>query len=677
MTTTTEPAVAALAAWHFDEGDGAIAHDAGALAKDGTVNGATWSRQGRIGPALQFDGVDDYVDVVPGDELYPPEVTVGAWVWLAQDPAGPGTVLLNGTGEGVTWSYYFQILEDARVQFSVFPNSIVRVDSTHPLEVERWYHIAGTYEAATGETRLYIDGAPDASASGSGNLKHIHANQRLTIGANYYMTELRNAFAGIIDEVAIHDRPLTADEVAAWYAAAPAPPAAPPPDLLAQWRFDDPAAESAIDSSGRDHHAAIHGAVPVAGQVGQARWFDGADDYLEAAYAADLYPSDAVTVEAWVKPDSIGQQRSILMAGRAEGVTWSYYLLLADTGVARFGVFASQIAYVAGSTVLTPGTWHHVAGTYDAAAGKVSIYVDGALEGTKAAGGALRQVGSPLTIGANFYMSELRNPFAGAIDEVAVFGRALAEAEILEHAQALPGAPPEIVELFVPDIPLRAGTTVAAVAMFVDPDSAGGLTAEWSWGDGSTAAGDVSFAGGIGTVIGTHAYHDAGLHAVTLTLFDERGASHRADAAVRVFDPAAGYVTARGDCGFEGFDAEVSCEVRYVPEQLLRPAGSFAITRDGEDGFRFEADGFDYLLVDGPSARFAGTGFVTGVSPGPCRFLVAAHDGQHPEGGGADLVRIKLWRDGGEVVLDNQPRSPDDAEPTQELKPIGIKVRRV
>jgi len=47
-----------LAYWNFDEGSGSIAHDSSGHDYDGTIYGATWTTG-----ALDFDGVDDYVDL--------------------------------------------------------------------------------------------------------------------------------------------------------------------------------------------------------------------------------------------------------------------------------------------------------------------------------------------------------------------------------------------------------------------------------------------------------------------------------------------------------------------------------------------------------------------------------------------------------------------------------------
>jgi hypothetical protein len=68
--------------------------------------------------------------------------------------------------------------------------------------------------------------------------------------------------------------------------------------------------------------------------------------------------------------------------------------------------------------------WTHIAATYDAS--KLTLYVDGVVSSTVPDNGALRQSDSPLRLGGNIWGEW----FAGAIDEVRVYNRALSPAEV-------------------------------------------------------------------------------------------------------------------------------------------------------------------------------------------------------------------------------------------------------
>ena len=68
--------------WHFSEGGGTRTYDKTAFDNDGTLyGGAAWTTDARFGYALDFDGVDDYVEV--GDNGSVPlsgAMTVEAWI---------------------------------------------------------------------------------------------------------------------------------------------------------------------------------------------------------------------------------------------------------------------------------------------------------------------------------------------------------------------------------------------------------------------------------------------------------------------------------------------------------------------------------------------------------------------------------------------------------------------
>ena len=76
--------------WRLDEGTGTMAYDSSGMGNNGTLRGGPKWVAGVAGQALQFDGVDDFVEV-PDDQslrVYN-EVTVMAWI-NAERHEGPG-----------------------------------------------------------------------------------------------------------------------------------------------------------------------------------------------------------------------------------------------------------------------------------------------------------------------------------------------------------------------------------------------------------------------------------------------------------------------------------------------------------------------------------------------------------------------------------------------------------
>ncbi len=98
---------------------------------------------------------------------------------------------------------------------------------------------------------------------------------------------------------------------------------------IGQWRFDEGSGTTAVDSSGSGHDGTlVGGPVWTTGRLGQGLSFDGVDDRVDVAHAADLdaYP---LSVAAWFKTSSGSGVRGIVgkyVAGSYNG----YNLFLND-----------------------------------------------------------------------------------------------------------------------------------------------------------------------------------------------------------------------------------------------------------------------------------------------------------------------------------------------------------
>jgi hypothetical protein len=137
--------------WNLDENSGTTAHDS-LLNNDGTIYGATWTT-GKIGSALSYDGVDDYVSVasVSGLSGNTPH-SIEAWVKVNSLPSNRAWILLLGN-EGVG-SHHWLINSQGGTQFGVWGGG-----QTQPtLPVGQWTHIAITFDGTT--LKSYVNGEP-------------------------------------------------------------------------------------------------------------------------------------------------------------------------------------------------------------------------------------------------------------------------------------------------------------------------------------------------------------------------------------------------------------------------------------------------------------------------------------------------------------------------------------
>ncbi len=153
--------------------------------------------------------------------------------------------------------------------------------------------------------------------------------------------------------------------------------------------------------------------------------FDGSNDHVLVPDSASLDLKNAITVEAWIRPESISstkQQNRVV----SKGIEWELTISTGDTGT-RYGT-SGDVQWRAviggvdrriGGGRLTPGTWHHIAGTYDGHT--FALYVDGELVAQASRSGAIAANNLPLCIGDHPTLSRC---FDGDIDEVRIWNYA-------------------------------------------------------------------------------------------------------------------------------------------------------------------------------------------------------------------------------------------------------------
>ena len=196
--------------WRFDEETGSAAKDSSPYGNHGTIYGATWT-DGKFGKALSFDGVDDYVDCGNDESLdITDEITIAVWV-------KPFSVSISNAGiVAKPWNdQYGLVLNQDRFQFAYYlaDGSGGTLNSITTATTDKWYHVAVTITSEHLAT-LYINGAYDNSKNLGQNLKSHPAAVNIgwdgESGARY--------FNGLIDEVRIYNRALSAEEIRIHYA---------------------------------------------------------------------------------------------------------------------------------------------------------------------------------------------------------------------------------------------------------------------------------------------------------------------------------------------------------------------------------------------------------------------------------------------------------------------------
>jgi glucose/arabinose dehydrogenase len=219
----------------------------------------------------------------------------------------------------------------------------------------------------------------------------------------------------------------------ATFTAAPAPSS-----LVAAYSFDAGSGSTLADVSGRGHTGAISGAVwSTAGRNGGALSFDGVNDMVTVTDTPALDLTSAMTLEAWVRPTSANGWRTVALKEQPGNLVYALYgNHNGQRPSANLWLGAAEVE-ARGAGRLTTGVWTHLAATYDGAA--IRVYVNGALSGSTSTSGAIAVSSGAFRIGGNAVWSEF---FAGLIDDLRLYNRALSATEIQADMATPVGPPP-------------------------------------------------------------------------------------------------------------------------------------------------------------------------------------------------------------------------------------------
>ncbi len=242
------------------------------------------------------------------------------------------------------------------------------------------------------------------------------------------------------------------------------------PGLVAAYNFNESSGTSVVDSSGNNLTGAITGATRVTGgRVGGALSFNGTSNMVTVNSAAPLNLTTGMTLEAWVNPTSLGTAwRNVIIKERPNGETYNLYANTDTSGPVAYTALASSPAaptWASTTTKLTANTWTHLAVSYDSTT--LRLYVNGVQAGTRVQTGAMVTSTGALRIGGNSIWGEY---FAGLIDEVRVYNRALTATEIQTDMVTPVGAPPSdstppVLSNGQPSTALPAGTTQTTLSL--------------------------------------------------------------------------------------------------------------------------------------------------------------------------------------------------------------------
>src|SRR5215467_961645 len=212
------------AAWSFNEVTGPVARDSVSGTED-TIGGLFKRVVGVSGGGLQFDG--ETTVITRGYKGVPQTtagLTVDAWVAVNTYPWNWVPIVEHRREEQAGYSFGIDCFGHFGLKVAVNGQWWSLVSSSE-LPLKKWAHIAGSYDPAKGMA-IYLDGKPVGQFSLQGSLSPAD-REDLVIGRTrnpilpaqwiHPKIPIRYSFDGILDEIRIYARSLSAEEIAKAY----------------------------------------------------------------------------------------------------------------------------------------------------------------------------------------------------------------------------------------------------------------------------------------------------------------------------------------------------------------------------------------------------------------------------------------------------------------------------
>lgn len=196
--------------WHFDEGTSTVAYDASGNGNNGTLtNGPTWQSgtNCKMGECLNFS--NSYISVPNVTQLQPQKISISLWVKFN---SFADTWELSNNRNPFDYNYGYMIREDTpsnTVGFFIGYGTSNASIWSGIITTGVWYHLVGTYDGSV--LRFYING----NQIGSGVTVNQSIDYTGVLNTLYLGQRSDNALRlnGLMDEIRIYDRALSAQEV--------------------------------------------------------------------------------------------------------------------------------------------------------------------------------------------------------------------------------------------------------------------------------------------------------------------------------------------------------------------------------------------------------------------------------------------------------------------------------
>jgi hypothetical protein len=414
---------------------------------NGSAVGSIASSAGLVGRAFDFNG-SSYFDIPDALNLdLTNALTIEAWINPRVVTGSYHTILSKFSGVGDQRSYVLAIDPAGNMIFNGTSDgnlSGVIVTGTNTIPVNQWTHVAATYDG--GFIRIYVNG--NLQISSPWNLGIFAGSSVASIGATESFGTRTSFFDGLIDELSLYRRALSANEIQSIYAAGsagkcdstnPPPPLCTtvPAGVVAWWKGETGANDSAGTNTG-----SVSGDVSFAtSKVSQGFVFGGSTGSVIAPASSQLNvgPGDGLTIECWINPADIAGPQPLVEWFQGSGPPWGVHFWISEAGsgtgpgclyVNLPDLGGGEHKFSSAANIVTTNQWQHVAMTYDRASGVARLIYNGSVVAQQNLGSYVPQTTYPVYLGYRPNGTFQGARYKGGLDEVTIYNRALTTLEI-------------------------------------------------------------------------------------------------------------------------------------------------------------------------------------------------------------------------------------------------------
>ena len=272
------------------------ANDESGNGHNGTIHGTpiySNDRNGNPSGALNFDGASNYVELPDESSFDLPQITIVA---IANVPnyAKRNPIISKGREFG---SFTVHVTSPDGYPYYTYQDATgneTEPIANGPVGQNQFFHLVSTYDSSSRQLRGYLNGVLKQSTTCQNS--PLMNSENVTIGLSSFQSAAAEFFNGVIDEIRIYNRVLSASEVQALYAT--------DTGQVAYYPFNG----NANDESGHGFNGTVTGATLTADRFGnqnRAYSFDGSTTPLIDVGNIESFNfgTGDFTLETWIQMD--------------------------------------------------------------------------------------------------------------------------------------------------------------------------------------------------------------------------------------------------------------------------------------------------------------------------------------------------------------------------------------